>query len=258
MVRMTLQPPEIPKSNDGFTLIELMVVVGIVMVLSAIGFVSISARIKTSRLESAVQGVVSDLSYARTTAMLKGCPTRFIFCQDSTCTNPTSMAVSNDRIAYSGASARFYGLLRMSQATDANAICFNSNAITSDAWANWDLDKKAVGLPSGVSFFGIYPSSGPAQGNWTSFSSSEATNSIYFETDGDLRVPLTDTTANAVGSSMAYRVVFQLGFDDCDPTDEDCLGYLVGIPANGGTAKFFRCDASGPRGSGTAYSNKCW
>lgn len=265
------------KKLSAFTLIELMIVLVIAIVLSAIGYINITSRLKTARLEEAAQTLVSDLSYARSAAMLKGCPTRFIFCNDRTCSPGAGTAVvsgvNSDNRAVIGTNAtpsvpaRYYAIQRFSQAdpSGTSSMCYNSAAIpsASDGYAYWDFDRRPQAIPQGVSFFPIYTSGGLADQTdwkWDQLSSAAAGNAIWFNSSGDLTSAAMTDTANVVGSAVDYRIVFQIGLDTCTPTNtDDCIAYLISIPANGGTAKFTKCESNtGNRSRGTTRSNRCF
>jgi len=150
----------------------------------------------------------------------------------------------------------------MSQSTDSNSLCYNASAVpeASDGYEHWDFERKPIQIPRGVSFFPIYYNSSgnvPFEGNWFTTTSAEANNSIWFESDGDLHVPITDA---ATSSGLAYNIIFQVGLDDCSPiSDEDCIAYLIGIPSTGGTARSFRCEVgSGARSAPSTDSVKCF
>lgn len=262
---------------NAFTLIELMVVMAIVVILTVVGYINISSRILTSRLESAVQTLASDLTYARSAAMLKGCPVRFIFCADKQCTNSTvnsgtpngARVITGTTAANAIVPARFYAIQRYSQAIDPNSPegCYNAAAVNatgtpSDGFNYWDYDRRPVEIPLGTGLVPIYGGSGtgpPDQTDWISTSGGAAANSLWFNRSGDLRFGVVEF-ANVVGTSVSYRIVFQLTMDNCTPaTSGDCAAYLISIPANGGTATYTKCNSGTARSTGSATpSNTCW
>jgi type IV fimbrial biogenesis protein FimT len=76
------------KKTSGFTLLELMIVVGIIGVVMAIAVPSLSETIKNERLTSATNGLLSDIMLARSKAVGRNQPV--IICASSdgaTCTN---------------------------------------------------------------------------------------------------------------------------------------------------------------------------
>ena len=258
---------ESSKTRSAFTLVELMIVMTIAIILSVIGYVNITSRLRVSRLEDAVQTMVSDLSYGRSAAMLKGCSTRFIFCNDRLCadqalaTDFSSRRVTAELPPY--APARYYAILRRSQADNPAESCFSATAVNAagDGFDFWDFDRRPQSIPVGVSFFGIYPSANLLdQTDWNLTTSPAADNSIWFNSSGDLTTAGLTDTANVAGSAANYRIAFQLGLDDCSAADDDCTGYLVSIPPNGGTAKFTKCEKSPlvVRSSGMLSSNRCF
>ncbi|MBI5745631.1 MAG: GspH/FimT family protein [Nitrospirae bacterium] len=60
------------RDNKGFTIIELMIVVAIIGIIAAIGFVSLTKQIPHYRLNGSVRDLVSDLRWARTLAIASG------------------------------------------------------------------------------------------------------------------------------------------------------------------------------------------
>lgn len=57
------------QNNAGFTLLEAMIVVAILGILSAIAIPSFQDTIERSRLKQAVEGLKSDMQFARTEAI---------------------------------------------------------------------------------------------------------------------------------------------------------------------------------------------
>lgn len=237
----------------AFTLMELMIVVAIIAIISVIGGISINSRLRVSRLEDAALALASDASYARTSALFKGCPTRFVFCSDRLCPSTDISGVSVE------ADARYYATLRLSQYADSTADCYVSGSTDSDDSLGvlnaFDFDRKPQAIPNGIKFKFIYQggSSNFDQDKWTNFDkgSSEANNSLWFPSSiddsdanvGVANVPDSDPDANMMDASGGNYILFQLQFDDCDPTDsgDDCLAYFVVMDTSGET-NIKRCE----------------
>lgn len=62
------------KSESGFTLIELMVVIALVAILGAIAIPSYQSSIANNRVSAEVDRVAMDMSYARSEAVKRGIP----------------------------------------------------------------------------------------------------------------------------------------------------------------------------------------
>lgn len=58
--------------NNGFTIIEMMIVILIIGVLLTIGIPSFQGYMERNRLKSAAEGLVTDLHFARSEAILRG------------------------------------------------------------------------------------------------------------------------------------------------------------------------------------------
>lgn len=250
----------------GFTLIELMVVVAIALIVTILGFISLTSRTKLASLEQSAQQLASDLTYSRSAAMLKGCPSRIVFCPNATCTAAAASTIDNislnNSATYGAGSAAwtFYAILRQSSTVATNP-CYNSNAIpiASDGWTNWDYDRRPQKIPTGIRF-NVSTYSGataiePDQSDWSDPTSAQAANSIYFRTDGVLQMPGVEAM-NVTGSSLSHRIVFQTSLDHCDPdnSSEDCAAFLVGIPRDGGVARFLKCNHRARSALGNASS----
>ncbi len=243
------------RQDQGFTLIELMIVVAIAAIATVLGFVSLNSRMKASSLEQAASQLESDLSYARSAALLKGCRTRLIFCNNRDCTAPDVVASgacptggsANCVLSQSGGiPAQYYAILRYSQNISNTDSCFTSEAVANalDGFDYWDFDRRPQPIPKGVALINIYSGAfgDLSDADWNSSVSGDAGESIWFDTEGELHSPL---VANALvpDTSLAYRIVFQAQHEDCVVTSsENCLGFLVSIPVNGGTAKTTRCN----------------
>ncbi len=243
----------------GFTLTEVLIVLIIVGVLSIIGGISLNSRMRTSRLESAAEALKSDVSYARTSALFKSCPTRFIFCENKSC-QPALQSETDDSNGYmtkNSAFIRYYAIIRMSHADTGVSNCYNANAIaeSNDGFEYWDFDRRPQALPIGVAFTNIFGSgvvatSSNAVSDWSSSTSGAASNTIWFSSsNGSVNVPSgsTDSTGNTIA--------LQVGLDDCDPGDasEECGGYFITV-GSGGVVNMRKCiPGSRSSGSDTCY-----
>jgi prepilin-type N-terminal cleavage/methylation domain-containing protein len=67
-----------PVGAAGFTLVELMIVIGIMAVVMAMGMPSILQTIKKEPLRQAVSDLVEGLEHARAQAILEGAPAEFV------------------------------------------------------------------------------------------------------------------------------------------------------------------------------------
>jgi prepilin-type N-terminal cleavage/methylation domain-containing protein len=238
-------------SSRGFTLIELMVVVMIAVVVTVLGYMSISSRMRVARLEEAAQVLTSDLTYTRSAAMLKGCRSRIILCPDRTCLGISGAVANVD-------TDRFYAIMRQSSEMGTGP-CESAAAVPAadDGFTNWDFDRRPSGLPQGVRFVDVYTAGLNVQ-NWDTAATSAAGNSLYFRTDGSFVAPATAQML-VPGSTLNHTILFQVTLDDCNPAleSEDCPAYFIGIPAAGGTARFAKCSA-GTRLAGTDPSLVCF
>lgn len=238
----------------GFTIIELMIVVVIIGVLSAIGGVTLNSRMRTSRLEDAAQTLVTDVSYARGAAALKSCPTRFIFCNSKTCLDAGATTVSGN-IGDVMTGGTYYAILRMSQNQPGGESqpCYNAEAVSSslDKFQFWDFDRRPQPLPKGVKFTAIYNNGWAAanSADWQYSTNAFAANTLYFRSsDSSANVPVTGSAANG------DKIAFQLQLDDCDPSaNEDCGAYFVTV-GSGGIVSLVRCESGGR----VDNTNKCF
>jgi|GEM_PF-6059278 len=242
-------------NNQAFTLTELMIVVAIITIVSVIGAITLNSRMHVSRLEDAAQTLASDLAYARSAALFKGCPTRIILCTDRNCSS-SGRAVkqrggSGGKPEFIGSSsddpANYYATLREAQYSDGNGDCYVSSGSDPDGGApngyNYmDFDRRPQAIPSGIVFNPIY--SGTNQvinySDWSSTSSSEASNSLWFPTsisDSNANDSLANIPVDTPQDSKSAYVVFQLSLDSCDSTDPhgDCVAYFVTMDTSGET-----------------------
>lgn len=216
------------KHEKAYTLIELMIVVAIIGVVAAIGAISISSRIQSSRLETAAMSLSADLAYARSAALFKGCHTRIVFCEDAKCATKVSDVTS----------ATHYAILRKAQYTDPTEDCYIDGidpSPSSSHFANWDYDKTPKALPSGVKFVGIYSEDAVSVADWSAVTDSDAAASIYFHSSpyavNAIHIPLEggismlDTTRGSPA--------FQVGLEDCSLGTTGCTGYVVSISDSG-------------------------
>ncbi len=247
----------------GFTLIELMVVVVIIGITAALSYIKINSRMMVSRLENFTQTLVSDLDYARSTAMLKGCPLRLVFCQDPNCTSLSNglgdIASGESSVIGRSSGATFapathYAFLRMSQSANVSSMCFNGSAVAAaaDGFAFWDFDRRPQPIPQGIVMRGIYATTGLVNSvDWSDTTSADATASVWFNSEGRMTVPLNAFTTTT--SAMSYQIVFQTSLENCDAASaaDDCLGFLIATPQAAGQARLVRCSPGGARNAAT-------
>ncbi len=237
----------------GFTLVEVIVALAIVLVLSTMGITALVSRSAGVQLEETANSMVSDVMYARTAAALKGCPLRFVFCDDHNCSSLSGVA-SGGLIGSSGAPARGYSIMRQTApctGTAENALYGN------DGMANWSHDVHPREVPRGIVFTAIYNKSGGAleSADWstTTANPSESSNSLYFSTTGSVAAAnfpvMNSAQAANPGGAPANYILFQLESSGCDPaTNEDCAGYFVTMNENG-NAYVRRCLPAARSGS---------
>lgn len=261
----------------GFTLVELMVVVTIALIVTVLGVVSMSSRVGVANLEEAAQSLASDVSYARTAALFKGCPTQIIICADAKCQGLAKSKIGDGYIGEAGENARYYAILRKTQYVDSDDDCYSPNVDPDDGRAGivynrMDFDRRPQALPSGVAFTAIYASvAGEAMGaslsanfiDWDDESSDEARNSLWFPTsisDSDANIqlaniPVNDSVWRQNTSGDPIYILFQLQLDNCDASDadDDCAAYFITMDESG-EAGIQRCDP----GSRTSHGNTCF
>jgi len=241
------------KLRKGFTLVELMVTVAIIVILSVVAGVSINSRIQVARLESAAQQLVSDLSYARSAAMFKGCSTRLIFCNTKACTSsPAGPVVVASVTATNGATtvvgsgttpSLYYAILRNSSTdTVTPHTCSSSTAVpnTSDGYAEWDFDRRPQQISQGLAFQHFYSPGFGYQKDWWQSSDPDSLNSIWFTVSlGEATIPLAALTfGNALSGDP---IIMQVQFDSCVPaTADDCPAYLITM-GSGGNVQMVKC-----------------
>jgi len=227
-----LKKAKLLKKAMAFTLMELMIVVAIMGVVAVIGGISISSRIKSSRLETAAMSLAADLAYARSAALFKGCHTRIILCLDSKCGTKTA----NPPVA------RYYAILRRAQYSNSAESCYGGVTGPTDGYADWDFDKPPRPLPSGVKLYrpsGFYNfASTISHANWSDIGSDEASRSLYFHSSpyaiNAIHIPLRASVVPMADSNRG-RPVFQMGLDDCAPGASGCTGYIISISEAGET-----------------------
>jgi len=230
-----------------------MVVVAIVAIITVLGVVSLNSRMKVSRLEEAAQALAADLSYAKTAALFKGCPTRVIFCIERNCTDSgrtvSTITAGAEAIGSGSTLARYFAILRKVQYTDSNGSCYSSDGGgdpdggATAYFDNWDFDRKPQELPIGIALTPVYSGSDavPDYSDWVSEASAEAGNSLWFPssiTDADANLDFANIPVDDGLAANGASVVFQVRMDDCDPTDPDadCAGFLVVMDSSGETS----------------------
>ena len=257
------------KKIAGFSLIEIMIVVAIIAILSVVGGITLNSRLAASRLETAASTLSSDLRAARSSAMFKGCPTRFIICADKTCSTASGTgrnisaqtSASGNYLGTASGPALYYGVLRMSQKESSSSTCYNTSAINSldsptDSYNYWDFDRRPQSIPRGVVFTSVYsPVAFPNFAtDWSTSTDAAASNSVWFSSSsGTLTAPTGGATA-----SNGDPIAFQVSLESCDPRDtsSDCIAYLITVGA-GGVVKMVKCSAGG-RSPGATLSDQCF
>lgn len=77
------------KTQTGFTLVELMIVLALAAILLTVGVPSFSNMIQNNRIVTQTNGFVSSLHLARSEAVKRGIPVAICPTSDPTATNPT-------------------------------------------------------------------------------------------------------------------------------------------------------------------------
>lgn len=252
-------PPVLRKKILGYTLIEMLVVVAIVIILTALGVVNMNSRARVADLEEAAKTLSADVNFARGAAMFRGCPTRIIICMDKDCSNTSVSSISGNYIGNGSSAARYYAILRLST-TNSLGSCYNSSKVSGTGFSsNWDFEKRPQAIPKGIAFTGIYAGAGnvPDAGNWLSTTDAMATNSIWFSSStGAANIPVSGNTL-----TNGDTIAFQLTFDSCDPSGAsagECAGYFVTV-GTGGVVNMLKCArGTGHRTQGVFSSDNCF
>jgi prepilin-type N-terminal cleavage/methylation domain-containing protein len=227
----------------GFTLIELMITVLVIAAVAMVGVNGLQKRLVQAGLESAAESLASDLSAARSSAILKQCPTRMIICLNANCTNVAAQnisrqsSVSGNYIGTATTAARYFATIRQTTPCSANA----GQAAGVDGFANWDFETKPRSLPKGVVFSAIYSSASGsindtnADAAWAggaTLAQSDVGNSLWFDSDSTFYIPvLSNFTADG------NYIAFQVNSAFCNPaTDDSCYGYFVTMSPGGEAA----------------------
>lgn len=127
------------KKENGFTLIELMVVVAIVGLLMGVGMPALQDFIKNDRLSSQINTLVGHLAYARSEAVTRGLPVGLCVSKDMTSCTAGSwgdgwiLLVDDDGTAGPGAGDT---ILRVKQALSGN------NTLTSTLGTSFVYDSR--------------------------------------------------------------------------------------------------------------------
>ncbi|MDB5037989.1 MAG: hypothetical protein JWQ35_1517 [Bacteriovoracaceae bacterium] len=226
----------------GFTLLEMMITVLIVIIVSVIGVNSLQSSIQSADVVAAAQTLASDLAKARGEAALRGCPTRIIMCGDRVC----ATAVSAPPVLQSSSSGSFLGAAANKPAQFIGILlqttpCTIDAGNASDGYANWDFDPKLAldSIPTDVVFTPIYSGPNSAISNLNADgavgSSLVVGNSLWFSSSlnpSTGTIPVSSYPHTASGNT----IVFQVRMASCDPGASDsCLGYFVTISPGGVT-----------------------
>lgn len=246
-------------SLKAFTLMELLITITIILVVSSIGAISLNSRLAVASLEEAAQSLAADLSYARTAALFKGCPTRFVFCGDKLCTQRDIAASVGGPVTVGGENAQVYAIIRRmahGAAGDCSTADADPDAGAANAFTNFDYDRKPQEISSRVSIDWIYDDSTAAnfQDDYADETASEAEDALWFATSisdpqanqGFMNLPVS-TPLDADGNF----IVFQLSLASCDPSveNDDCAAYFVTIDSSGQTG-IRACLPGGRAGNG--------
>lgn len=228
------------KMCSGFTLMELMITVVVIGLVAMVGVNGVQKRLVQSGLESAADALAAELSEARSSAILKQCPTRMVICMNANCANVDTQAISaqsssaGNFIGTAAGPATYYAIIRQT-------VPCSTADLSGVGFANWDFDGKPKKLPSGVAFAPIYTSASgsindtnadAAWGGGASLLVTDVGNSLWFDSDATFYIPVAANT-----TSDGNAIVFQLKSQSCNPATEDsCYGYFVTISPGGDTA----------------------
>ncbi len=228
----------------GFTLIELMITVLVIAAVAMVGVNGLQKRLVQAGLESGAESLASDLSAARSSAILKQCPTRMIICLNPNCANVAAQnisrqsSVSGNYIGTATTAAAYFATIRQTIPCSANA---GTDAVL-DGFTNWDFENKPRRLPKGVVFSAIYSSASGsindtnADAAWAggspTLAQSDVGNSLWFDSDSTFYIPvLTNLTSDG------NYIAFQVNSASCNPaTDDSCYGYFVTMSPGGEAA----------------------
>jgi len=86
--------PSIRRCETGFTMMEIMVVIGIIAILATVAIPSLATWIPDYRLKSAVQDLYSNMQLAKMEAIKNNSPRTITFNTDGTYTKPDNTTVS--------------------------------------------------------------------------------------------------------------------------------------------------------------------
>mgnify|MGYP002776555428 FL=1 len=95
--------------NKGFTLIELMVVIAIVAIVSAIALPSLNAFIDSTRFSAKANDLVAALSYARSEAVKRNATVSV--CPSTGCTSPSANWSAGWQVVANGTVLQVYSAL---------------------------------------------------------------------------------------------------------------------------------------------------
>lgn len=255
------------RSSQAFTLVELIIVIAIVALVSVVGGLNIASRMQIARLENAASQIVSDMNYARSAAMLKGCPTRIIFCTAKDCAGAPQTLTANTEglIELTGEIARYYGILRMFQDTDETDICWDDDSvgpvnaidIAVDGFTWWDHDRRPQSIPPGLGFKAIYfgsPNNIVSLADESSSNAALVASGFMFQEEGGDYVGVSTMGTTSSGA----QILFQVQEDDCvAATDDDCVAYFITFEP-GGIFDSMRCTKGGARAQDITESDNCF
>jgi prepilin-type N-terminal cleavage/methylation domain-containing protein len=175
---MTERPIPRPNRRRGFTLIELVVVLALIVVISAIGFTSLQSHLPRYRLVRAVKAFKSDLMYLRNLSISSSRETRLRLVS-------TGGDCENDRDAWGGSWALEIG--------DRSSASRSWEALPVDAEVDGSDDDQSEGsVDLGPS--GDLSSRGTCLSSWTDIGGpgANSADSIVFSPRGRLANPGTD------------------------------------------------------------------